>query len=392
MDSQQLVDTASQNSQDIVLPKPASSTPRHSIDAILGLANNKRTHQEMEDSARDTQENTGVVPEQAGKMAQTGENGGRETRAQRVPSRYQYEKRGGTGSGPARGPLAHPSGTFERASRIPGCTTLRISQLSDVPETTAVAAKRRRCWKRRAWDPNGRDDQHRERRARGNGTTESSWPRPTHDQHPGVENAGQGARREHHQRVADGLKFNVQPRKARRSVLRPHGSRRPDAAGVTRSETTLPSTLRHRRNCPVTDRIGEQVPPWPPCPKVEPLELIVSIPAGRLSDIQPHWKRTKKVQGPRRGRDDYRERSFPNGNRNRLSCPVITRPIGKSNSLHRSRSGSVAETGIRPSRSCYRAPTSHCAGKRRNPDRKLISNMVLQLSEHVAIRSTDICT
>ncbi|XP_076279365.1 retina and anterior neural fold homeobox protein 2 isoform X3 [Lasioglossum baleicum] len=59
MDSQQLVDTASQNSQDIVLPKPASSTPRHSIDAILGLANNKRTHQEMEDSARDTQENTG---------------------------------------------------------------------------------------------------------------------------------------------------------------------------------------------------------------------------------------------------------------------------------------------------------------------------------------------
>ncbi|XP_076391499.1 retinal homeobox protein Rx1 isoform X1 [Megachile rotundata] len=59
MDSQQLVDTASQNSQDIVLPKPASSTPRHSIDAILGLANNKRGHQEMEDNARDTQENTG---------------------------------------------------------------------------------------------------------------------------------------------------------------------------------------------------------------------------------------------------------------------------------------------------------------------------------------------
>ncbi|KAL0134553.1 hypothetical protein PUN28_001384 [Cardiocondyla obscurior] len=59
MDSQQLVDTASQNSQDIVLPKPASSTPRHSIDAILGLASHKRTHQEMEDTSRDTQENTG---------------------------------------------------------------------------------------------------------------------------------------------------------------------------------------------------------------------------------------------------------------------------------------------------------------------------------------------
>ncbi|KAH0953641.1 hypothetical protein HN011_002426 [Eciton burchellii] len=62
MDSQQLVDTASQNSQDIVLPKPTSSTPRHSIDAILGLASHKRTHQEMEDTSRDTQENTGTNP------------------------------------------------------------------------------------------------------------------------------------------------------------------------------------------------------------------------------------------------------------------------------------------------------------------------------------------
>lgn len=60
MDSQQLVDSASQNSQDIVLPKPASSTPRHSIDAILGLASHKRSHQEMEDPSRDTQENTGT--------------------------------------------------------------------------------------------------------------------------------------------------------------------------------------------------------------------------------------------------------------------------------------------------------------------------------------------
>ncbi|XP_015610536.1 retinal homeobox protein Rx1 [Cephus cinctus] len=59
MDSQQLVETASQNSQDIILPKPASSTPRHSIDAILGLPSNKRNHQEMEDGARDVQENTG---------------------------------------------------------------------------------------------------------------------------------------------------------------------------------------------------------------------------------------------------------------------------------------------------------------------------------------------
>ncbi|KZC04174.1 Retinal homeobox protein Rx [Dufourea novaeangliae] len=79
MDSQQLVDTASQNSQDIVLPKPASSTPRHSIDAILGLANNKRSHQEMEDNARDTQENTVTTKEQTantGKVFLLKRNGG----------------------------------------------------------------------------------------------------------------------------------------------------------------------------------------------------------------------------------------------------------------------------------------------------------------------------
>lgn len=61
MDSQQLVETNnSQNSQDVVLPKPPANTvPRHSIDAILGRAVRKRNHDELEQSSRDIQENTG---------------------------------------------------------------------------------------------------------------------------------------------------------------------------------------------------------------------------------------------------------------------------------------------------------------------------------------------
>ncbi|XP_043469401.1 retinal homeobox protein Rx1-like isoform X2 [Leptopilina heterotoma] len=58
MDSQQLVETVSQNSQDLVIAKPTSSTPRHSIESILGLVNRKRSHQVMEDSGYNTQENS----------------------------------------------------------------------------------------------------------------------------------------------------------------------------------------------------------------------------------------------------------------------------------------------------------------------------------------------
>lgn len=57
-DSQQLM----LDNGDKVSPKPASSTPRHSIDAILGLAGRKRKmHQEYEDSKQmiDSQDNTG---------------------------------------------------------------------------------------------------------------------------------------------------------------------------------------------------------------------------------------------------------------------------------------------------------------------------------------------
>ncbi|XP_057318853.1 retinal homeobox protein Rx-like isoform X2 [Microplitis mediator] len=62
MESQPLIETSSQNSQDIVLPKPATSIPRHSIDYILKRAGQKRTHQENEEislTSRDTQESTG---------------------------------------------------------------------------------------------------------------------------------------------------------------------------------------------------------------------------------------------------------------------------------------------------------------------------------------------
>lgn len=60
MESQALVDTASPNSQDRLLAKPGSSIPqKHSIDYILKRAGQKRTHQEIDESTRDTQESTG---------------------------------------------------------------------------------------------------------------------------------------------------------------------------------------------------------------------------------------------------------------------------------------------------------------------------------------------
>lgn len=81
-----------------------------------------------------------------------------------------------------------------------------------------------------------RNDEHRKWRARPGGATESAWSRPAHNEHPGSENAGQGARREHHQRIANGLKFNVRPRKAVSTRLRPNRGHALNTAGVTRSE------------------------------------------------------------------------------------------------------------------------------------------------------------
>lgn len=54
MDSNQMVETGSSN-----ITKPASSTPSHSIDKILGLAARKRGAQEMEDPGNREQENNG---------------------------------------------------------------------------------------------------------------------------------------------------------------------------------------------------------------------------------------------------------------------------------------------------------------------------------------------
>ncbi|XP_058792031.1 retinal homeobox protein Rx1-like [Phymastichus coffea] len=59
MDSQQQLDQEGATANgDKLSPKPASSTPRHSIDAILGLANRKRKHQELKDQG-DSQDLTG---------------------------------------------------------------------------------------------------------------------------------------------------------------------------------------------------------------------------------------------------------------------------------------------------------------------------------------------
>ena len=59
MDSQQMVEAVSQNSQDLVLAKPTSSTPRHSIESILGLQSRKRSHSHIDDSGIGPHENTG---------------------------------------------------------------------------------------------------------------------------------------------------------------------------------------------------------------------------------------------------------------------------------------------------------------------------------------------
>lgn len=59
MESQQLVETSSPNSQDLVLPKPANSIPRHSIDAILGRGQKRKHQQDIEEATRDPQESTG---------------------------------------------------------------------------------------------------------------------------------------------------------------------------------------------------------------------------------------------------------------------------------------------------------------------------------------------
>lgn len=90
--------------------------------------------------------------------------------------------------------------------------------------------------------PKRRNGEHRKRRSRASCAAEPARPRSAHDQHPGPENAGQGARREHHQRIANGLKFNVRPRKAVSTRVRPGRGHAFNTAGVTRSETTTPST------------------------------------------------------------------------------------------------------------------------------------------------------
>jgi hypothetical protein len=60
MDSQQLVESATEKSEK-VSPKPATSTPRHSIDAILGRAitSGCKRKREVEDAAKDSQDNAG---------------------------------------------------------------------------------------------------------------------------------------------------------------------------------------------------------------------------------------------------------------------------------------------------------------------------------------------
>lgn len=78
--------------------------------------------------------------------------------------------------------------------------------------------------------PSQQHGEHKRRRPRATTAAESAWARSSHDEHPGAQDAGQGARREHHQRPADGLKVNrrgsakgahrCQPRRPRDGVTR----------------------------------------------------------------------------------------------------------------------------------------------------------------------------
>lgn len=66
--------------------------------------------------------------------------------------------------------------------------------------------RRRDCFVRRI--ASQQHGEHKCWRSRATTAAESTGPRSTHVEHPGAQDAGQGARREHHQRPADGLKVN----------------------------------------------------------------------------------------------------------------------------------------------------------------------------------------
>ena len=61
---------------------------------------------------------------------------------------FSLQKRSWPGFGSTGRSLAHSSRSIKRSSWLSGCTSHRISQLSNVSETTAVTAKRWSRWKR----------------------------------------------------------------------------------------------------------------------------------------------------------------------------------------------------------------------------------------------------
>lgn len=84
--------------------------------------------------------------------------------------------------------------------------------------------------------PSQQHGEHKRWRPRATTAAESAGARPSHDEHPGAQDAGQGARREHHQRPADGLKVNRGFVKGAHRC-QPHRPRARD--GVTRGSEQL---------------------------------------------------------------------------------------------------------------------------------------------------------
>lgn len=130
--------------------------------------------------------------------------------------------------------MARAAWITQCASRFPRCASHGISQLSNVSQAIAVTAKCRRRDQCRSRIASRQHGEHKRRRPRSTTTAESARTRSSHIEYPGTQDASQGARREHHQRPADGLKVN------RRFVRGAHRCRSRDSVTSKRA-TTLPA-------------------------------------------------------------------------------------------------------------------------------------------------------
>lgn len=94
------------------------------------------------------------------------------------------------------------TGVYSRPKRT---DESELARSRSSPSSSYIRHDRNRAVRR---VPSQQHGEHKRRRPRATAAAESAGARPSHDEHPGAQDAGQGARREHHQRPADGLKVN----------------------------------------------------------------------------------------------------------------------------------------------------------------------------------------